>query len=94
MRLLLAHGDVNPDEPDKSCRTPLWWAARGGHAGVVKLLLARDDVNPEKPDVLGKTPLCEATHNGHVGVVKLLLGQAGAPLLRAFEGGISPSSAA
>ena len=75
MRLLLAHSDFNPDEPDKCCRTPLWWAASKGHEGVVKLLLARDDVNPDKPDICGQTPLCEATHNGHERVVKLLLGQ-------------------
>ena len=59
----------------------------------MKQLLARDDVNPDKPDVCGQTPLYKATHNGHEGVVRLLLGQDGAPLLRASEGGISPSVA-
>ena len=105
MRLLLACGEVNPDEPENCSRTPLWWAASKGHEEVVKLLLARDDVNPDKPDVCGQTPLCEATHNGHGGVAKLLLGQDGVStpggaiqvehsgaLLRAACGGNSSSS--
>ena len=75
MRVLLAHGDVNPDEPDKGSQIPLWWAAYMGHEGVVKLLLARDEVNPDKPDVFGRTPLWGATDNGHERVVKFLLGQ-------------------
>ena len=38
-------------------RTPLAWAADGGHEGTVKLLLDREEVNPNSRDNDGKTPL-------------------------------------
>ena len=55
--------------------TPLVWAARNGHEGVVELLLSRDDVNPDKPDDEGLTPLSGAALSGHEGVVKIFLGR-------------------
>jgi len=65
---------VNPDAPDMSYGlTPLSWAAKNGHEGIVKLLLERKDVTPDTPDTQYRTPLSWAAGNGHEGTVKLLL---------------------
>ena len=53
--------------------TPLVWAARNGHEGVVNILLGREEVNPDKPDDGDWTPLTHAAESGHEGVVKILL---------------------
>ncbi|KAG0135462.1 ankyrin repeat-containing domain protein [Tuber indicum] len=73
--MLLDRGEVNPDQADTSYgRTPLWWAALGGHEGVVKMLLDRGDVNPDQADTsYGRTPLSLAASRGHEGVVQMLL---------------------
>jgi len=63
--------DIN--QMDSLGNTPLIWAARNGHEGVVKILLERDNVNPDKPNNDSQTPLCQAAYNGHEGVVKMLL---------------------
>ena len=63
--------DIN--ETDCGGNTPLVWAARNGHEGVVKILLSWDDVNPNKPDNNGESPLSGAAQTGHEGVVKILL---------------------
>ena len=55
--------------------TPLVWAARNRHQGVVEILLGRDDIDPDKPGVFGQTPLSCAAWNGHESVVKILLGR-------------------
>jgi len=66
---------VNPDTPDTGYgRTPLSWAARNGHEGIVKLLLEQKDVNPNTLDTEDSlTPLSLAAGNGHEGIVKLFL---------------------
>ena len=65
--------DIN--EGDFSGCGPLAWAARNGHAGVVKILLGRGEINPDKPDIGGQTPLLYAAQNGYEEVVKILLGR-------------------
>jgi len=55
-------------------QTPLLWATKEGHEGVVRILLEREDVNPNQADTeCGQTPLSWAAENGHEGVVKILL---------------------
>jgi len=63
--------EINPC--DCAGYTPILWAAKNGHDGVVKLLLEREDVDPDMPNNQGSTPLSWATDNGHEGIVKLLL---------------------
>ena len=65
--------DCDINQTDSIDFTPLTWASRNGHGGVVKILLGRDDVNPDKQDKYGRTPLWAATENGHEGVVEMLL---------------------
>jgi len=65
--------DIN--QIDSQGNTPLIWAAKNGHEGVVGILLGRDDVNPDKQDNDGTTPLWRAVSGGHEGVVKILLGR-------------------
>jgi len=65
--------DIN--QMDSTGSTPLHWAARSGHEGVVKTLLGMDGANPDKPNNNGETPLWWAAYNGHEGVVKALLGR-------------------
>ena len=61
------------NQQDEAGRTPLVWAARNGHEGVVRLLLEQENVDPNCPDRNNTTPLGLAAVNGHEGVVKLLL---------------------
>ena len=65
--------DINQE--DCVGNTPLAWAARNGHGGVVKTLLGRGDVDPDRPDKYDQTPLCCAALDGHEEVVKILLGR-------------------
>ena len=61
------------DIADSRGLTPLAWAAKGGHEGIVKLLLDRKEVNPDSRDMYDRAPLCRAAKGGHEGIVKLLL---------------------
>ena len=75
--MLLEQEGVNPDKADTEYgRTPLSWAARNGHLGIVKMLLGRKDVNLNQAVTLyGQTPLSWAAKKGHEGIVKMLLGR-------------------
>ena len=95
---LVELGGCDFNEKDCVGNTPLVWAAKNGHEGVVKILLGRGDVKPDKPDESYRTPLLWAAENGHEGVVKMLLGRDGVnpngpnrngytPLLRAAWNG-------
>ena len=48
---------ISADSKDNHGRTPLLWAAGGGHEAVVKLLVERDDVEADSKDNDGRTPL-------------------------------------
>jgi len=84
--------DIN--QLDLAGATPLMWAARNGHEGVVEILLGRDDVNPDKPDNYGQTPLWQAGMNGHEGVLKLLLRRDDVNPDKPANNGITPLSRA
>jgi ankyrin repeat protein len=57
---------------DDCGRTPLWFAADGGHEAVVRLLLDKG-ANIQAKDSNGETPLSRAVREGHEAVVRLLL---------------------
>ncbi|KAI0103902.1 ankyrin repeat-containing domain protein [Nemania sp. FL0031] len=70
---LLKNGNIDVDSPDGLGRTPLWWAALSGHAGVVRLL-AQAGANPDQDDNCnGYKPLHMAASANHAEVVKVLL---------------------
>jgi len=63
--------DIN--EGDFLGHTPLAWAAKNGHEGVVRILLRQVEINLGKADNGGDTPLSHAARGGNEEVVKLLL---------------------
>ncbi|ROT38917.1 ankyrin [Sodiomyces alkalinus F11] len=67
---LLCRHNVHVNTKDLEGRTPISWAAEGGHLAVVQLLLD----NKADPDSVGRglTPRGFATKQGHVAVVRLL----------------------
>jgi len=70
--VLINAASYEVDQQDCTGRTPLAWAARNGHEGVVKILLERN-VDPDRADKNNLAPLGWACIKGHEGVVKLLL---------------------
>ncbi|OPB44479.1 hypothetical protein A0O28_0027980 [Trichoderma guizhouense] len=85
--LLITKGyDTNAE--DSLLRTPLWWAARNGHAPVVKRLLESDVELESKDDLYCQTALSVAAEHGHELIVQLLADK-GADL--ESQGGIDAS---
>ena len=56
--------DIN--QPDCKGSTPLIWAGRNGHEGVVKILLAQDGISPGRTDNIGRTPPFIAASCGYL----------------------------
>ena len=70
VKMLLNVG-ADPNLPDNTGESPLYWAVRQGDTAVVQLLLeARAD--PNRADVRGQTPLDWADCEGKTDVAKLL----------------------
>ena len=66
--------DVN--ERDGLGMTPLIWAVRYGHEGVVRLLLVEKHIQPDQRDAnYERTALSWAAGNGNEGIVRLFLGR-------------------
>ena len=91
---LIERGIYDINEGDFGGYTPLAWAARNGHDGMVKMLLGQKIVNPDKPDNDGRTPLSHATGRGHEGVVRILLERKKVNPDKANNYGLTPLSCA
>ena len=63
------------DLKDDCGRSPLSWAAEGGHEVVMQLLMERNDVDLNSRDTNGWTPLSWAAQKGHEAAVRLLIGR-------------------
>jgi ankyrin repeat protein len=72
-KLLSENPKIDPDAKDENGRTPLLWAARGGHGAIVQALLATGKVNPNTKDRFGQTPLLWAAYLGAEAVIQALL---------------------
>ncbi|KAI9673848.1 MAG: hypothetical protein M1822_009584 [Bathelium mastoideum] len=69
-----SRSSINIDAKDGYGRTPLSWAAGGGHEAVVRQLLATEKVDVDAKDTTdGQTPLSWAAGGGHEAVVRQLL---------------------
>ena len=70
--VLLGHHGVNGNLADSRIgQPPVTWAARGGHAGVVRMILERQDVDVNMVDSeFGMTPLLWALTKRHEEVAK------------------------
>jgi cytohesin len=72
VKILLEYG-VDPNERDRSMRTPLNAASTRGHTAVVEELLAQPNIKVNAYNRDKITPICGAARNGHAEIVKMLL---------------------
>ena len=70
--------------------SPLYTAARKGHAEVVAQLLAAHGTDPNEVDDYGRTPLCITAQEGHADVVAQLLTARGTDPNQATNDGFTP----
>ncbi|KAF1997941.1 ankyrin, partial [Amniculicola lignicola CBS 123094] len=61
-------------------RSPLWWAASRGHAGITKLLMEAG-MDPCAPDAYSMTPAHQAAAGGYVDAFREILSVSGDPAL-------------
>ena len=75
---LLDIRDWDVDRADSWGCTPLIWACKNGHEGIIRLLLDKGGASIDTKDTRdGQTPLSWAAQYGKEGAVKLLLGRGG-----------------
>ncbi|KAE8326713.1 ankyrin repeat-containing domain protein [Aspergillus sergii] len=63
----------DPTQLDHHPRSPLFYAARRGRAGVAKILLDDEEMRPNLDDDFNDTPLSVAVEHNHEDVVSVLL---------------------
>ncbi|OBT64232.1 hypothetical protein VE03_06864 [Pseudogymnoascus sp. 23342-1-I1] len=85
---------VKANIPDGDGLTPLSWAAKAGHAAIVKLLLERKDIEADIKDKNGQTPLSWAARGQgrSESVVELLLGRHDVDANSTDKEGLTPLS--
>ncbi|KAH0557097.1 hypothetical protein GP486_005115 [Trichoglossum hirsutum] len=95
VQLLLEYG-VHPNFKDRRGWTPLSWASRNSHLGVVEMLLAENpDVNAAAAYHGGRTALQAAAEGGHIEIVeRLLAANADVNAAAAYHGGRTALQAA
>lgn len=89
---LLVKMGVPVDEPDKSGRTPLSYAAELDRVAIVKLLLQNTSVDINHADETGRTPLSYAADGGSDQTIELLLERPGIKVTLAADNGRTPLS--
>ena len=87
---LISEGGCEINQQDCVGSTPLSYAARNEHEGVVKLLLEQENVDPNLQDKSGLTPFAWAAARGCEGVAKLLLERENVDPDRPEQNGYTP----
>ena len=83
---VLLEGGASKAASNNHDRTPLHYAARGGHETIVHTLIA-SGADPNTKDIDGWTPLIHAAREGHEVAVHTLVASGADPNLRAMMAG-------